>query len=268
MSSNWKAPIIALAIVAVLALGVLGAALVKLAGDSGSRSASVSASVTTAGTGSGAPTQTSVTVSTPSSSTATGFPGTATGELSKQPTVTPPAGAAPTTLVTKDLIVGTGAEAEAGDKVTVNYVGILFTGGAEFDSSWKRHRRFTFTLGTGQVIAGWDKGVAGMKVGGRRELIVPASLAYGSKGFATAVPIPPNAALVFVVDMLGIAKPPTKTAPATTTTPARTTTPAKSTSPNLGKELETLETEEREAKTPAAKAQLHQAVERLRHAGK
>ncbi len=124
------------------------------------------------------------------------------GPLSKEPTVTPPSGPAPTTLVTKELIVGTGAEAKAGDTVTVNYVGVLYRGGKVFDASWKRHEPFTFALGKGAVIAGWDQGIAGMKVGGRRELVIPANLAYGARGSGTT--IPPNAALVFVVDLLGV----------------------------------------------------------------
>jgi peptidylprolyl isomerase len=125
----------------------------------------------------------------------------ASGPLSKQPKVTPPGGAAPTKLVTKDLIKGTGAEAKAGESVTVNYVGVLFHGGKEFDASWKRSEPFTFMLGRGQVIPGWDQGVAGMRVGGRRELIIPAELAYGKRGSPPT--IPPNAPLVFVVDLLG-----------------------------------------------------------------
>jgi FKBP-type peptidyl-prolyl cis-trans isomerase len=124
------------------------------------------------------------------------------GPLATEPKVTPPSGAAPTKLVTKDLIVGTGPEAKAGQKVTVNYVGVLFHGGKEFDASWKRKEPFSFTLGQGQVIQGWDKGVAGMKVGGRRELVIPASLGYGAQGSPPA--IPPNAPLVFVVDLLGV----------------------------------------------------------------
>jgi peptidylprolyl isomerase len=144
----------------------------------------------------------SASASTPTSAT----PTTATvktptsGPLSKEPTVTPPSGAAPTKLIVKDLIVGTGAEAKAGQSVTVNYVGVLYKGGKVFDASWKRNEPFAFTLGRGQVIPGWDQGVAGMKVGGRRELIIPAPLAYGAKGSPPA--IPPNAALVFVVDLL------------------------------------------------------------------
>jgi peptidylprolyl isomerase len=122
------------------------------------------------------------------------------GPLSSEPTVTPPQGAAPSKLVTKDLIVGTGPEAKAGQPVTVNYVGVLYKGGKTFDASWKRHEPFTFTLGEGKVIPGWDQGVAGMKVGGRRELIIPGPLAYGAQGSPPT--IPPNATLVFVVDLL------------------------------------------------------------------
>jgi peptidylprolyl isomerase len=124
------------------------------------------------------------------------------GPLSKEPTVTPPSGAAPTKLVTKDLVVGTGAEAKAGDTVTVNYVGVLYHGGKVFDASWKRHETFSFPLGKGQVIPGWDQGVAGMRVGGRRELIIPSALAYGAQGSPPT--IPPNAPLVFVVDLLAV----------------------------------------------------------------
>jgi peptidylprolyl isomerase len=123
------------------------------------------------------------------------------GPLATEPKVTPPSGAAPTKLVTKDLIVGTGPEAKSGENVTVNYVGILFHGGKEFDASWKRNEPFTFALGKGAVIPGWDQGVAGMKVGGRRELIIPSELAYGAKGSPPAIPA--NAALVFVIDLLG-----------------------------------------------------------------
>ena len=123
------------------------------------------------------------------------------GPLAAEPKVTAPAGAAPTKLVTKDLIVGTGPEAKVGQNVTVNYVGVLFHGGKEFDASWKRNEPFTFALGKGAVIAGWDQGIVGMKVGGRRELIIPAPLAYGPKGSPPT--IPPNAPLVFVVDLLG-----------------------------------------------------------------
>jgi peptidylprolyl isomerase len=141
-----------------------------------------------------------------SSTGSTGATGTATtpasGPLSTEPTVTPPKGPPPTTLVSKDLIVGTGPEAKPGQSVTVNYVGALYSTGKVFDASWKRHEPFVFSLGKHQVITGWDQGIAGMKVGGRRELIIPPSLGYASKGVPPS--IPPNATLVFVVDLLGV----------------------------------------------------------------
>lgn len=140
------------------------------------------------------------TSSTPASTPTVTTP--TTGPLSKEPKVTPPSGPAPKTLVIKELIKGTGPVASAGDSVTVNYVGVLYNGGKEFDASWKRNQPFTFTLGKGQVIPGWDQGVAGMRVGGRRELIIPASLAYGTRGSPPT--IPPNSPLVFVVDLLGV----------------------------------------------------------------
>ena len=141
------------------------------------------------------------TSSTPTTPTSTAKTPTS-GPLASKPTVTVPSGAAPTKLVTKELIVGTGPEAKAGDSVTVNYVGVLYKGGKEFDSSWKRNEPFTFALGKGQVISGWDQGVAGMKVGGRRELIIPSELAYGKRGSPPTIPA--NAPLVFVVDLLGV----------------------------------------------------------------
>ena len=122
--------------------------------------------------------------------------------LAKKPTVTVPTGPAPTQLVTKDLVTGTGQTAKAGDTVTVNYVGVLYKTGKEFDSSWSRNQPFTTPLSTGSVIPGWVQGIPGMKVGGRRELIIPASLAYGKTGSPPT--IPPNSPLVFVVDLLSI----------------------------------------------------------------
>jgi peptidylprolyl isomerase len=144
-----------------------------------------------------------ITTGTTTSTTAASTPAKTptSGPLSKAPTVTPPSGPPPTKLETKDLIVGTGAEAKDGDTVTVNDVGVLYKTGKEFESSFKRNEPFTFTLGKGQVIAGWDQGIPGMKVGGRRELIIPAALGYGAKGSPPT--IPPNEALVFVVDLLG-----------------------------------------------------------------
>jgi FKBP-type peptidyl-prolyl cis-trans isomerase len=114
-----------------------------------------------------------------------------------------PKGPAPRTLIVKDLIKGTGKTATVGSTVTVNYVGALYKGGKEFDSSWKRNQPFTTALSAGSVIDGWVKGVAGMKVGGRRELIIPPSLGYGKSGSPPTIPA--NATLVFVVDLLNVA---------------------------------------------------------------
>lgn len=123
-------------------------------------------------------------------------------DLSKKPKVTVPSGAAPKELEKKDLVEGTGAEAKAGDEVTVQYVGVGYDSGKEFDASWDRGEPFTFTLGASQVISGWDQGVAGMKVDGRRELTIPANLAYGPSGSPPV--IGPNETLIFVIDLLAV----------------------------------------------------------------
>jgi peptidylprolyl isomerase len=119
-----------------------------------------------------------------------------------KPEVEVPTGSAPEKLVTKDLKVGTGAAAKSGDTVSVNYVGVNFKNGRQFDSSWDRGEAFTFPLGGGQVIQGWDRGIVGMKVGGRRMLVIPPDLAYGDQ--APDEVIGKNATLVFVVDLLAI----------------------------------------------------------------
>jgi peptidylprolyl isomerase len=124
------------------------------------------------------------------------------GPLSTEPKITAGTGPAPTKLVTKDLVVGTGREAKKGSNVEVNYVGALYKTGTVFDASWKRKEPFLFVIGTGEVIEGWDKGVVGMKVGGRRELVIPSALAYGKAG--NAPKIPKNEALIFVVDLLKV----------------------------------------------------------------
>jgi peptidylprolyl isomerase len=123
--------------------------------------------------------------------------------LSKKPVVVVPSGPPPKQLVTKDLITGTGKAAQAGSTVTVNYVGVLYKTGSEFDSSWKAGRPFTTPLSPGSVIPGWVQGIQGMKVGGRRELIIPPALGYGTAGHPPQ--IPPNSTLVFVVDLLSVA---------------------------------------------------------------
>lgn len=103
-------------------------------------------------------------------------------------------------LITEDIITGTGEEAVVGKKVTVNYKGTL-TDGTQFDSSYDRGEQFSFALGTGQVIEGWDQGVAGMKVGGKRKLTIPPELGYGSRGTGG---IPPNSTLIFEVELLEV----------------------------------------------------------------
>jgi len=109
---------------------------------------------------------------------------------------------APTELVIEDIVVGDGAEAKAGDTVSTHYVGVAFSTGEEFDASWNRGTPLDFTVGIGQVIQGWDQGLLGMKVGGRRRLEIPAHMAYGDRGAGSAVA--PGESLIFVVDLLGV----------------------------------------------------------------
>ena len=105
-------------------------------------------------------------------------------------------------LQSDDLTVGDGAEARSGQRVSVHYVGVSHATGKQFDASWDRGEPFAFKLGKGQVIAGWDQGVAGMKVGGRRKLTIPPHLGYGARGAGAA--IKPNETLVFVVDLVAV----------------------------------------------------------------
>ena len=137
------------------------------------------------------------------SSGATSAPATTptSGPLSKPPTITRPSGPPPTKLVSKDLIVGTGPEAKAGDSISVNDLGILYKTGKQFESSYARNEPFTLTLGSKMVITGWENGIPGMKVGGRRELIIPPAEGYGATG--SPPKIPPNETLIFVIDLLG-----------------------------------------------------------------
>lgn len=109
---------------------------------------------------------------------------------------------APADLVTEDLVVGDGTEARAGDTVVVHYVGVAYSTGEEFDASWNRGAPFAFPLGGGKVIAGWDRGVQGMRVGGRRQLVIPPSLGYGDRGAGQI--IAPGETLIFVVDLLDV----------------------------------------------------------------
>jgi peptidylprolyl isomerase len=119
-----------------------------------------------------------------------------------KPIVNIPDGAAPTELVIEDIEVGEGQEAVAGCVPVMHYVGVSWSTGKEFDASWDRGNPFQFVLGRGQVIGGWDQGVQGMKVGGRRRLTIPPELGYGAQGAGGV--IAPNETLVFVVDLVSI----------------------------------------------------------------
>jgi peptidylprolyl isomerase len=121
-------------------------------------------------------------------------------DLKKKPAIPKPKGTPPKKLVVKDIVVGKGAVAKSGSAIEVKYVGVSFSTGKQFDASWDRGDNFPFTLGQGNVIQGWDQGVVGMKVGGRRELVIPADLAYGPQGSPPA--IGPDETLVFVIDLV------------------------------------------------------------------
>ena len=120
----------------------------------------------------------------------------------QKPTVTVPDSAPPDQLEIVDDVVGDGAEASAGNTVSVHYVGVAWSTGSQFDASWDRMEPFRFGLGGGQVIQGWDEGVAGMRVGGRRTLTIPPHLGYGASGAGGV--IAPNETLVFVVDLIAV----------------------------------------------------------------
>ncbi|HEX6936036.1 MAG TPA: FKBP-type peptidyl-prolyl cis-trans isomerase [Actinomycetes bacterium] len=122
--------------------------------------------------------------------------------MSEKPEIDFPDGPAPSDLQVIDLVEGDGTEAAPGRTAVVHYVGVAYSTGEEFDASWNRGEPFAFPLGAGNVIAGWDRGVVGMKVGGRRRLVIPPDLAYGERG-AGAV-IAPGETLIFVVDLLDV----------------------------------------------------------------
>ena len=119
-----------------------------------------------------------------------------------KPDVGPITGEPPADLRIEDLTVGDGDEAKPGQYVSVHYVGVAHSSGKEFDASYNRGEPFQFPLGGGQVIAGWDQGVAGMRVGGRRRLTIPPHLGYGNQGAGGV--IKPGETLIFVVDLLGV----------------------------------------------------------------
>jgi len=120
----------------------------------------------------------------------------------EKPVVGQPGGPPPADLVIEDLTVGDGPQVRPGQQAVVHYVGVSHATGREFDASWNRGEPFSFPVGGGQVITGWDQGVAGMKVGGRRRLTIPPHLAYGDRGAGGV--IAPGETLVFVVDLVGV----------------------------------------------------------------
>jgi peptidylprolyl isomerase len=137
--------------------------------------------------------------STTSGGDATAAEASSSTDLAKKPEITVPSEAPPTELVERDIVGGDGEEVINGSKVTVQYVGVGYKTGEEFDASWDRGEPFTFSIGDREVIEGWDQGLRGMKEGGRRELVIPPDLAYGPAGAPPA--IGPNETLIFIVDL-------------------------------------------------------------------
>lgn len=119
-----------------------------------------------------------------------------------KPRIDVPEGTPPTELTVRDLVIGDGPEAKPGNVVQVHYVGVTFASGKEFDASWDRGQPFKFAVGGGRVIKGWDRGIRGMRVGGRREIIVPPRLGYGKQSPSPLIPA--GSTLVFVVDLLTV----------------------------------------------------------------
>jgi len=141
--------------------------------------------------------------STPAATTAADLAADVSTDLTDKPAIATPSGDPPAELETVDIVKGKGKAAKKGDVVDVQYVGNSWSTGKQFDASWDRGTRpFTFPLGAGQVIPGWDQGVAGMKVGGRRRITIPPDLAYGKRGAGGV--IGPDETLIFVVDLLGV----------------------------------------------------------------
>lgn len=122
--------------------------------------------------------------------------------MSEKPEVDFPDGPPPADLVITDITVGDGEEATAGDTVHVHYVGVAYSSGEEFDASYNRGAPLSFPLGAGRVIQGWDSGIQGMKVSGRRQLVIPAHLAYGDRGAGGV--IAPGETLIFVCDLVAV----------------------------------------------------------------
>ncbi len=185
-------------IVVVVAVAIVVSAALLFRGKSTPSTSAAATTTTSVGSTTTAPTTTTSTAAVHFAPVASPSPA---GTFGKAPTVIVPAGAPPTTPEMSDLITGTGPAAKIGQKLTVQYVLATYSTRKVIQSSWTA-QPFTFTLGAGQVITGWDKGMVGMRVGGRRELILPPSLGYGS--VARGGGIAANDTLVFVVDLLKI----------------------------------------------------------------
>jgi peptidylprolyl isomerase len=185
-----KFSLIIMALCAALAIGVAGCG----GGSDSSTDSTDSGASTEAG-------ESSTKSGESSKESAESVPKASPDEKKTKPTVTVPKGVPPTSFATKELEEGTGPEAKKGDEVTVEYVGVGYDSEKEFDSSWGKEP-FPFTIGAGNVIQGWEQGVVGMKVGGRRELLIPGELAYGAEG--SPPDIAPNETLIFVIDLLSV----------------------------------------------------------------
>jgi peptidylprolyl isomerase len=180
-------PVRLLAPLAALALVAAGCGDDKK--DSGSASTGTNSATT--------PAETTTAAATATSGEAPAVPNAK--DLKSKPKIAKPGGDPPTSLIKKDLVVGKGPAIKSGQLATMQYVGVSWSTGAEFDASWDRGQPFQFPLGQGQVIQGWDDGIVGMKVGGRRELVIPPDQAYGEQSPGPG--IGPNETLVFVVDL-------------------------------------------------------------------
>ncbi len=188
MRNRLSISCVLIALTAALAgCGSSAAPGVQLAPSAGATAASASA----------APSSSSTTTSS-TSTTTTPLP----AALKTKPQVVPPSGAPPKQLVVKDLIKGTGPAASAGSTVTVQYVGVVYKGGQQFDASWDHPGAQPLTSPLSGLIPGWQQGIPGMRVGGRRELIIPPNLAYGNQAKPK---IPASSTLVFVIDLHGVA---------------------------------------------------------------
>lgn len=186
----------------LLALAALSVGLTACGDDDeDATTTSGGAAATATETAAAAPTETTAatTGTTAAEDDDTGVVVTGATDLDKKPQMEITAETQADELITKDLVEGDGKTAKKGDKVTVQYVGVGFNSEEEFDASWDRGEPFEFTLGAGEVIAGWDEGVVGMKEGGRRLLVIPGDQAYGASGSPPA--IGPNETLAFVVDL-------------------------------------------------------------------